>query len=113
MYCCLSASLPAPAPVGPPGRSNDPALEFLRSVASEVPCQKKGFFQFSAVAAGSYALVAQDGDALAQMSPVEVWEGSESRITIPILLRKPVDFEVAKLAANNPADFELRVRTLA
>ena len=24
-----------------------------------------------------------------------------------------VDFEVAKLAANNPADFELKVRTLA
>jgi hypothetical protein len=81
-------------PASAPGRPNDPVLEFLRSVASEVPCQKKGFFQFSAVAAGSYALVAQEGDALAQMSPVEVWDGSESRITVPITLRRPVDFEV-------------------
>lgn len=81
-------------PASAPGRPNDPVLEFLRSAASEVPCQKKGFFQFSAVAPGSYALVAEEGDAQAQMSPVEVWDGSESRITVPITLRRPVDFEV-------------------
>lgn len=81
-------------PASAPGRPNDPVLEFLRSVASEVSCQKKGFFQFSAVAAGSYALVAQEGDAQAQMSPVEVWDGAESRIATPIPLRRPVDFEV-------------------
>ena len=81
-------------PASAPGRPNDPVLDFLRSVATEVPCQKKGFFQFPAVAPGSYALVAQEGESQAQMSPVEVWEGAESRITAPILLRRPVSFEV-------------------
>jgi hypothetical protein len=81
-------------PASAPGPPSDPALEFLRSVASEAPCQKKGFFQFSAVAAGAYALVAEEGDAQARISPVEVWDGAESRISTPIALRRPVDFEV-------------------
>jgi hypothetical protein len=81
-------------PATAPGRPNDPLLEFLRSFASEVPCQKKGFFQFSAVGAGSYVLVAEENESRAQMSPVEVWEGAESRLTRPIVLRRPVDFEV-------------------
>jgi hypothetical protein len=78
-----------------PGSQRDPTLEFLQAVASEVPCQKNGFFQSSALAAGSYVLVAQEKDARAQMSPVQVWEGAESRLTAPIVLRRPVDFEVA------------------
>jgi hypothetical protein len=81
-------------PATAPGRPNDPLLEFLRSAASEVPCQKQGFFQFSAVGAGSYVLVAEDGASRAKMSPVEVWDGAESRLTFPIVLRRPVDFEV-------------------
>ncbi len=81
-------------PMTAPGRPNDPTLEFLRTVASEVPCQKKGFFQLSGVRSGSYAIVAQQNDAKAQMSPVEVWEGAESRLTLPIVLRRPLDFEV-------------------
>lgn len=85
-----------------PGRPNDPVLEFLRSVASETSCQKKGFFQFSGVAPGSYALVAQDGEAQAQMSPVEVWPGAESKLTTPIELLRPVVFE---LAISPPLDW--------
>lgn len=81
-------------PASAPGLPNDKLGEFLRSVASEAPCQKQGFFQFSAVAAGSYALVAQEGDTQARMAPVEVWDGAESRITTPIILRRPLDFEV-------------------
>lgn len=81
-------------PMTAPGRPNDPVLDFLRAVATEVPCQKNGFFQFSAVGAGSYALVAKEKDAQAQMSPIEVWNGAESRLTEPIVLRRPVDFEV-------------------
>jgi hypothetical protein len=81
-------------PMTAPGRPNDPTLEFLRTVASEVPCQKKGFFQLSGVRPGSYAVVAQQNDAKAQMSPVDVWEGAESRLTLPIVLRRPLDFEV-------------------
>jgi hypothetical protein len=89
-------------PMTAPGRPNDPTLEFLRTVASEVPCQKKGFFQLSGVRPGSYAVVAQENDAKAQMSPVEVWEGAESRLTLPIVLRRPVDFEVT---LSPPADW--------
>jgi hypothetical protein len=89
-------------PATAPGRPNDPVLGFLRSVANEVPCQKKGFFQFSAVAAGSYTLVAREGDARAQMSPVEVWDGAESRLMAPLMLRRPVDFEVT---LSPPADW--------
>lgn len=81
-------------PASAPGQPNDRVLDFLRSVASEASCQRKGFFQFSAVAAGSYALVAQEGDAQARMAPVEVWDGAESRITTPISLLRPLDFEV-------------------
>lgn len=81
-------------PASAPGSPKDPVLEFLRSAASEAPCQQKGFFQFSTVAAGSYALVAQEGEAQARMSYLEVWDGAESRITVPIQLRRPVDFEV-------------------
>lgn len=82
-------------PAEAPGRPNDTTLGFLRKVANEIPCQKGGFFQFSAVAAGSYTVVAEEGEAQAQLSPVEVWEGSESRISVPITLHRPVDFEVA------------------
>lgn len=81
-------------PASAPGRPNDPMVEFLRSVASEATCQKQGFFQFTAVAPGSYTVVAQEGEAQAQLSPVEVWNGSESRISSPLTLRLPVDFEV-------------------
>ncbi len=80
--------------VAPGGRPSDPILDFLRKVAAEAPCQKKGFFQFSAVKSGPYAIVVEESDARAQMSPVEVWEGAETRITQPIVLRRPVDFEV-------------------
>jgi hypothetical protein len=82
-------------PAAAPGRANDPIQDFLRSVATEVPCQKKGFFQFTAVKSGSYTVTAQEKDATAKMSPVNVFEGAESRITVPIVLKRPVDFEVA------------------
>jgi hypothetical protein len=82
-------------PTTAPGRAHDPVQDFLRSVASEVACQKKGFFQFTAVKAGSYTVVAQENEAAAKMSPLDVFAGSESRITLPIVLRRPVDFEVA------------------
>jgi hypothetical protein len=82
-------------PATAPGPGNDPVLQFLRTVAGEVPCQKNGFFQFTGVAAGAYALVAREAEARAQMSPVQVWSGAESRISVPIVLRRPADLEVA------------------
>jgi hypothetical protein len=84
------------------GRPNDPVLDFLRTVANEVPCQKKGFFQFPAVAAGSYTVIAQEGEARAQVSPVIVYPGAESRLTRPVVLRRPLDFE---LALSPPTDW--------
>lgn len=77
-----------------PGAVRDSTLEFLQAVASEVPCQGKGFFQSPPLAAGSYALIAEENGARAEMSPVQVWEGAESRLTMPIVLRRAVDFEV-------------------
>lgn len=78
-----------------PGSSRDPKVEFLQRVAGEVPCQGKGFFQSPALRAGSYTLIAQEDEAQARMSSIQVWEGAESRLTTPIVLRRPVDFEVA------------------
>ncbi|MFL6194441.1 MAG: carboxypeptidase regulatory-like domain-containing protein [Thermoanaerobaculia bacterium] len=89
-------------PVMAPGRPNDPVMDFLRSVASEASCRKKGFFQFSGVRAGAYAVVAVEKEARAQLSPVEVWDGAESRLTVPIVLRRPMDFEVT---LNPPTDW--------
>ncbi|HKV07089.1 MAG TPA: hypothetical protein VJ725_03060, partial [Thermoanaerobaculia bacterium] len=77
-----------------PGAVRDSTLEFLQAVASEVPCQAKGFFQSTALAPGSYLLIAEENGARAEMSPVQVWEGAESRLTMPIVLRRAVDFEV-------------------
>jgi hypothetical protein len=81
-------------PVAAPGRANDPVQEFLRSVASEAACQKRGFFQFIGVQPGSYTVVAEEDGASAKMSPVNVFAGAESRIGVPIVLKRPVDFEV-------------------
>jgi hypothetical protein len=89
-------------PAMAPGYERDPTLEFLRTVAREVPCQKMGFFQSAALAAGSYVLVAQENEARAQLSPVQVWEGAESRLTAPIVLRRPADFE---LTLSPPVDW--------
>lgn len=77
-----------------PGAVRDSTLEFLQAVASEVPCQGKGFFQSPALAPGSYLLIAEENGARAEMSPVQVWEGAESRLTMPVVLRRAVDFEV-------------------
>lgn len=81
-------------PAAAPGVSRDPTLEFLQAVASEVPCQGKGFFQSPALRAGAYTVLARENEAQAWMSPIQVWEGAESRLTVPIVLRRPVDFEV-------------------
>ena len=89
-------------PVTAAGRPNDPVLDFLRTVANETPCQRKGFFQFSAVPAGSYSIVAQEGEARAQVSPVAVYAGAESRLSLPVVLRRPLDFN---LALSPPTDW--------
>lgn len=81
-------------PAAAPGVSRDRTLEFLQAVASEVPCQGKGFFQSPALRAGAYTVLAQENEARAWMSPIQVWEGAESRLTAPIVLRRPMDFEV-------------------
>lgn len=82
-------------PLTAAGRPNDPVLDFLRTVANETPCQKKGFFQFAAVPPGSYSIVAQEGEARAQVSPVAVYAGAESRLSLPVVLRRPLDFDLA------------------
>jgi hypothetical protein len=91
-------------PVSAPGRPNDPMLEFLRSVASEAPCQKKGFFQFSAVAAGSYTLVAQElghqTEALMKFQRI---------LALTIVLALPVVLMAAQTRRPEPASYSTMV----
>ncbi|HEX5760529.1 MAG TPA: carboxypeptidase-like regulatory domain-containing protein [Thermoanaerobaculia bacterium] len=88
-------------PAEAPSQSNDPVLRLLRQAAIEVPCQPGGFFQFVGVAAGSYALVAESGRARAALSPLEVWNGAESRLASPLVLKLPVDFALELAPATD------------
>ncbi|HEX6861322.1 MAG TPA: hypothetical protein VF414_00820 [Thermoanaerobaculia bacterium] len=89
-------------PATAPGSVRDSTLEFLQAVASEVPCQGKGFFQSPALRPGAYVLIAQENEAQARSSSIQVWEGAESRLAAPIVLRRPVDFE---LTLSPPVDW--------
>lgn len=81
-------------PLQAPG--GDPSLaERLRSTAPEVPLDERGFFQFAAVTPGSYVVeVTQPGFAPARVSPIEVWPGSETSLTQPLTLRRPLRIEL-------------------
>lgn len=84
-----------------PGPPSDPLLEFLRRTALQASCRERGFFQLTGVAPGSYAVIAESGGARALLSPLEVWEGAESRLENPLVLRQPVDFVVELAPATD------------
>lgn len=82
------------SPLQAPGADSSLA-ERLRSAALEVPLDGRGFFQFAGVAPGSYAVeVTQPGFAPARVSPIEVWPGSETSLTLPLVLRRPLRIEL-------------------
>lgn len=70
--------------------------ERLRNSALEVPLDGRGFFQFAGVNPGAYVVeVTQPGFAPARVSAVEVWPGSETSLTQPLTLRRPLRVELA------------------
>ena len=70
--------------------------ERLRSSALEVSVDQRGFFQFAGVAPGSYGVeVTQPGLAPARVSPIEVWPGSETALTQPLTLTRPLQIELS------------------
>lgn len=82
-------------PLQAPGPDGSLA-ERLRSSALEVPLDERGFFQFAGVAPGAYVIeVTQPGFAPARVSPIEVWPGSETSLTQPLTLRRPLRIELA------------------
>lgn len=69
--------------------------ERLRSSALEVALDARGFFQFAGVAPGAYGVeVTQPGFAPARVSMIEVWPGSETSLTQPLTLKRPLRIEL-------------------
>jgi hypothetical protein len=82
------------SPLQAPGADSSLA-ERVRSAALEVPLDGRGFFQFAGVAPGGYVVeVTQPGFAPARVSPIEVWPGSETALTQPLTLRRPLRIEL-------------------
>ena len=80
--------------IAPGGDSN--LSERLAASALEARLDARGRFQFVGVDPGSYSLeVTQPGFSPAQVSPIEVWPASETSLTRPLVLRRPVRFEIA------------------
>lgn len=63
----------------------------LEKTAVSAPIRKDGFFQLRGVAPGSYLLQGeQPGYAPARAFPIEVWPGTESLVTQPLILHRPL-----------------------
>lgn len=75
-----------------------------------VPVDPRGFFHFEALAPGSYILsVEADGYAVARVSPVTVYEGRETSLSEPLLLQRPVTFDLALVPPVDPFGIPWRV----
>lgn len=71
------------------------AAEKVRNASVETTVNANGFFQFAGVAPGTYAVeVRQPGFAPAKASPLEVWPGSATSLTHPLLLKRPLRIEL-------------------
>lgn len=72
-----------------------------RTESTEI--DRRGFFHFEGVAPGSYELrVEQEGFAPTERSPVTVLEGRETSLPEPLVLDRPVRFEVALVPPVDP-----------
>jgi len=75
-----------------------------------VPVDLRGFFHFEALAPGSYIVsVEADGYAVASVSPVTVYEGRETSLSEPLLLQRPVTFDLALVPPVDPFGAPWRV----
>jgi hypothetical protein len=90
------------SPLAGPG-SGANVLEKLQSTASEVAVRSDGFFQLAGVPPGNYSLeVQQPGFAAASAHPIAVSPRSQTFLRQPIVLKRPLDIE---LALSPPLDW--------
>jgi hypothetical protein len=84
-------------PLLAPGQSRDPRLDArLRRPVAERKVGKDGFFQLEDIAPGNYLLtIEQPGYAPARVSPLEVWEKSETFLNQPVTLKRPFQIELS------------------
>ncbi len=67
----------------------------LKKIAMAALVREDGFFQITGVPTGSYILqVEQPGWAVAKLFPLQVWKGSETFLTQPLTLRRPLEFDI-------------------
>ncbi|MFL6290295.1 MAG: carboxypeptidase regulatory-like domain-containing protein [Thermoanaerobaculia bacterium] len=94
---------------GAPG--NLQVEERLRRTAQEARPNERGFFQLSGVAPGRYTLkVSQPGFAPRSVPGIEVREGLEAQVLEPVVLARPVTFELALDPGVEPYGQPWRVR---
>lgn len=80
--------------LGPGGGSQ--VAEKIHATTVEAPVGKNGFFQFAGVGPGNYSLeVSQPGFASGKAHPIEVWPQAETFLREPVLLKRPVQLELA------------------
>ncbi len=79
-----------------PGGGDPRIAEKIQSTAIEARVGKNGFFQFVGVSPGNYSLeVTQPGFAPGKVIPIEVWPQRESFLREPVVLKKPIQLEIA------------------
>jgi hypothetical protein len=80
------------SPLAAPGRTTPTAEERSKEVFLERKVGSDGFFQIDGIAPGSYQLeVRQPGHAPARAFPLDVWEGSETLLKQPLVLKRPLE----------------------
>jgi hypothetical protein len=79
-----------------PGGGEPRIAEKIQSTTAEARVGKNGFFQFVGVSPGNYSLeVTQPGFAPGQVHPIEVWPQKESFLREPVVLKRPIQLEIA------------------
>ena len=70
--------------------------EKVQSTTVEARVGRNGFFQFVGVGPGNYSLeISQPGFAPAKTFPIEVWPKAESFLREPVVLKRPIQLEIA------------------
>lgn len=83
------------SPFVPPGPGGTVQRGQVERATSRAAVTETGFFHFEGVRPGNYVLeVEQPGFAVSRIFPLEIWQGSETALAGPVLLRRPLDLEV-------------------
>lgn len=89
-----------PLAAGRPIETESAGIGRLRQ---RVPVEPRGFFHFRDLTPGSYRLkVTAEGFADASLEPVEILEGREAELAEPVVLERPVSFQIALVPPVNP-----------